>query len=155
MKKLIFFLAFVTIAVMVNAQAKIHTYVNDAGNNIVFTGAVTDTVGITSGGQLTLWKYIDMRPVTTPYYFYLTANITRISGNVAGHTVKVMGSMDNTTYTQLMNVTLADAASAACVFTRSDTVAFGYPYLRVLLTSDGVGVNKITSIYGKIVPSKR
>jgi hypothetical protein len=155
MKKfLLVFSLLVAFVFATSAQAVIHTFKDGGGNNIAFVGAVTDTAGTTAGAQLTVSKVIDMRQATTPYYFYFTANITRISGNVAGHTVRVEGSNDNTTYTTLMNVTLSDAASAACVYTRSDTVAFGYPYLRVLLTSDGVGVNKLTSVYGKLVKSK-
>lgn len=156
MKK--FFLIFsllVAFVCMASAQATIHTFKEGGANNIAFLGAATDTVGQTAGGQLSIYKVIDMRSTTVPYFFYFTANITKLSGNVAGDYVQVQGSMDGTAWTVLMNKTLGDATTA-CVFTRTDSVAFGYPYLRVLVTSDGgVGNAKLTSIYGKVLVHKK
>ena len=154
MKKFLFIISLFAMVAIAQAQVTIQKYVNGGNNTIAFVGAATDTVGVTAGGQLTLSKVIDVRPALTPYYWYFTVNLTRVSGNVAGHSVKVQGSMDNVTYTDLINRTLSDAASVSYNLTRTDSVAFGYNYIRVLLTSDGVGVEKLTSLYGKIVQSK-
>lgn len=155
MKKLIFIFSLLLAFAFVASAQTIHTFKEGGYNNIAFVGAVTDTVGQTAGGQLTLSKVIDMRATTVPYYFYLVANITKLSGSVAGDYVQVQGSMDASAWTVLMNKTLGDATTA-CVFTRTDSVAFGYPYLRVLVTSDGgVGNAKLTSIYGKVLVHKK
>lgn len=156
MKKYILFIGLLFAIVLgTSAQATIHTFKDGGYNNIAFTGAATDTVGQTSGGQLSIWKIIDMRSAIVPYYFYFTVNATKLSGNVAGDQVQIHGSMDGTTWTTLMNKTLSDATTA-CVFTRSDSIAFGYPYLRIYMLSDGGAGNlKMTSVYGKILPHKR
>jgi hypothetical protein len=155
MKKFIFIFSLLVAFVFVTSAQTIHTFKEGGYNNIAFVGAATDTVGQTAGAQLTLSKVIDMRSTTVPYFFYLIANITKVSGNIAGDYVQVQGSMDNATWTMLMNKTLTDATTA-CVFTRCDSLALGYPYLRVLVTSDGgVGNAKLTSIYGKVLVHKR
>jgi hypothetical protein len=155
MKKLIFIFSFLAAFVFITNAQTIHTFKEGGYNNIAFLGATTDTVGQTAGGSLTLSKFIDMRATTVPYYFYLIANITKLSGNIAGDYVQVQGSMDAATWTVLMNKTLGDATTA-CVFTRTDSLALGYPYLRVLVTSDGgVGNAKLTSIYGKVLVHKK
>lgn len=148
--KRIFALVFSITAFVAFADAQIFTAVKDGANNIYYAGTAADTSGT---ANVSVYKVINAKALNYPYHFAFTVNVDDLSGNVAGHTIKIEGSSDGTTYDVLNTYTMSDADALWNVTTR-DTVAYCYPYLRVHLDSDGTGVTKILSIYGKIVGKK-
>jgi len=151
MKKLFIIFSLLVMVAMAQAQVTIANLSDKGANNITFSGEASDTVGTTNGGQLTLYKLINAKSLTGAAHVSFTVSLTRISGNVAGHTVKFQGSVDGTNYVDINSNTLSDAASVVYSYTTQDTLAFVYPIYRVLLTSDGVGIEKLTSFNAKIV----
>lgn len=165
MKKVILILS-VLIAFVAFAEAQtIHTFRRGASNAFSYTGVATDTAEHTLS---TVIKYIDARLAQKPLRYNISTTITRVSGDIEGHTVVLTGSVDYVDWVTIKSETLANAASQVDYFTNAglssvvmyiggtvDTVGIVskpvlYPYYRIVLTSDGTGVSRIGNISGKL-----
>jgi hypothetical protein len=78
-------------------------------------------------------------------HFTIQANLTKISGTVAG-TVKPQGSVDGVTYMDIAGqtaFTLTDVGSQSCVFVIAPSA---FQYYRVVVTPSGTQSTKISSL---------
>ena len=147
MKKLIVILSLIAFATFAQAQT-IGTFTPGGNNYFYYAGVAGDTITGVSGS---VSKIFDLRRATNPVNWSINVVIGEVS-NYAGHTVKLQGSVNLVTFTELATKTIDQATPETVIFTRtaaaSDTIAV-YPYLRVILTGDGAGKSKINSIWAK------
>jgi hypothetical protein len=164
MKRLLLITSLIAFVAFAQAQT-IHTFSPGGQNYFSYAGVAGDTISGVSGS---VSKILDLRRATGLVQYSLQVKVDSVS-NVAGHTITLAGSVDNSNYHTISTVTWAGTTADTTFLwtnTQSTTIAVSigdststvtqtdlvlYPYLRVRLAGDGAGKSKINRITGKLV----